>query len=59
MKFLVHPAFFNHITCCSHTLQNFEKKIVTLSRVIGTILKEFYTRKFGFEVLGFQYQGVL
>ena len=29
-----------------------EKKIVTLSRVVGIITKEFYTRKFGFEALG-------
>ena len=28
------------------------EKIVTLSRVVGITTREFYTRKFGFEVLG-------
>ena len=37
----------------SHLHYNFwKKKIVTLSRVIGIIMREFYTQKFGFEVLG-------
>ena len=28
------------------------KKIVTLSKIIGIIMKELYNKKFGFEVLG-------
>ena len=45
--------FFIHITCYYHTYTTyFGKELVTLSRVIGIITREFYTRKFGFEVVG-------
>ena len=54
IEFVVHPAFFIHITCYYHTYTtNFgKKKIVTLPRVIGIIMKKFYTMKIGFKLLG-------
>ena len=36
----------------SHLHYGFWKKIVTLSRVIGIITGEFYTKKIGFNLLG-------
>ena len=36
----------------SHLHYGFWKKIVTLSRVIGIITREFYTMKIGFKLLG-------
>jgi hypothetical protein len=36
----------------SHLHSGFWKKIVTLSRVIGIITREFYTKKIGFKLLG-------
>ena len=51
--FVVHPAFFHpYHLLLSHLHYKFWKKIVTLSRVIGIITREFYTRNFGFKVLG-------
>ena len=52
--FVVHPAFFHpHYLLLSHLhYKLWKKKVVTLSRVIGMITREFYTRKFGFKVLG-------
>jgi hypothetical protein len=36
----------------SHLHYGFWKKIVTLSRVIGIITREFYTKKISFKFLG-------
>ena len=47
---LFHPYYLFMITLTLHILE--EKRMMTLSRVIGIITREFYTRKFGFEVLG-------
>ena len=53
IEFVVHPAFFHpHYLLLSHLHYNFLGNIVTVSRVIGIITREFYTKKFGFEVLG-------
>ena len=55
IKFVVHLAiFFIHISCYYHTYTTKfgKKKIVTLSRVIGIITREFYTMKIGFKLVG-------
>ena len=52
IEFVVHPAFFIHITCYYHTYTTNFEKIVTLSRVIGIITREFYTMENGFKLLG-------
>ena len=53
IEFVVHLAFVIHITCyIALTLQILGKKLVTISRVIGIITREFYTNNFGFEVWG-------
>ena len=49
IEFVVHSAFFHPYYLL---LSQLHYRIVTLSRVIGIIMREFYTRKFGFEVLG-------
>ena len=51
--FIVHLAYFHpcHLLL-SHLHYTLWIKTMTLSRVIGIITREFYTRKFGFEVLG-------
>ena len=53
LEFIVHPAFFIHITCYYYTYTTyFGKEKVTLSRVVGIITRKFSTQKFGFKVLG-------
>ena len=54
IEFVVHPAFLHpYYLLLSHLHYKFsKKKIVALSRVLQIIMREFYTRKFGFEVLG-------
>ena len=54
IEFVVHPAFFHpYYLLLSHLHYNFlGKQMMTLSRVVGITLREFYTRNFGFEVLG-------
>ena len=43
IEFVVHPAFFLHITCYYHTYTTDlgRKNEVTLSRVIGIIMRKF------------------
>ena len=51
IEFFVHPAFFQPYYLLLSHLHYIFGKLVTLSRVIGIITKEFYARKFGFKVL--------
>ena len=53
IEFVVHPAFFHpSYLLLSHLHYKFWNKIMALSRVIRIMTREFYTRTFGFEVLG-------
>ena len=48
MNIIYNPSIFDIITFTLRILE----KIVTLSRVIGIIRREFYTKKIGFKLLG-------
>ena len=50
IQFVVHPAFFHPYYLLLSNLHYKFGKIVTLSRAIGIITREFYTMKIGFKL---------